>query len=104
MPFLFCLQGLRNVCLLRFQGQPVVSLPQLAAAVAAATQSDPFLRFDVDHDEVVILESAAVGRSTQQVMRAHAIPSAMSADLAQSTTAEGAAGPAPEVEAFSGMP
>lgn len=92
------------MCLLRFQGQPVVSLPQLAAAVAAATQSDPFLRFDVDHDEVVILESAAVGRSTQQVMRAHAIPSAMSADLAQSTTAEGAAGPAPEVEAFSGMP
>ncbi len=100
----FCLQGSRNVRLLHFQGQPVVSLAQLAAAVAAATQSDPFLRFDVDHDEVVILESAAVGRSTQQVMKAHAIPSAMSADLEQSTTAAGAAGPAPKVEAFSGMP
>ncbi|KAL4448415.1 hypothetical protein ABPG75_005634 [Micractinium tetrahymenae] len=90
----------RNIQLLRFQGQPVVSLAQLAAAVAAA-RGDEFLTFDLDHNEVLILEAAAVDQSTQQVMKAHAIPRPMSADLAHSL---GGAGAAPQVEAFSGMP
>ncbi|KAL4438245.1 hypothetical protein ABPG77_010606 [Micractinium sp. CCAP 211/92] len=72
-----------NVQLLRFQGQPVVSLAQLAAAVVAAEREE-FMRFEMDQDEVIILDSSVVLNGTAEVLQAHAIPSPMSRDLLES--------------------
>ncbi|KAL4448419.1 hypothetical protein ABPG75_005638 [Micractinium tetrahymenae] len=76
-----------NVQLLRFQGKPVVSLAQLAAAVADAAK-DEFMTFGMDQDEVIVLESSVVPNGTAEVLQAHAIPSPMSRDLLESLGAQ----------------
>ncbi|KXZ44654.1 hypothetical protein GPECTOR_64g148 [Gonium pectorale] len=94
-----------NVQLLRFNGAPVRNLVQLAGLVRAAlaqaeagaqaqeaqdagaqaqptgTQAGGFLRFDLEYNEVVVLEVADVLRATPEVMRSHSIPTDMSAGI-----------------------
>ncbi|GLI60058.1 hypothetical protein VaNZ11_001910 [Volvox africanus] len=80
-----------NVQLLRFNGEPVSNLAQVARSVRQALQKEQaaeaaggaggFLRFDLDYNEVVVVEARDVLKMTPEVMRAHSIPCDMSPDL-----------------------
>ncbi|GIL56480.1 hypothetical protein Vafri_11837 [Volvox africanus] len=80
-----------NVQLLRFNGEPVSNLAQVATSVRQALQKEQaaeaagggggFLRFDLDYNEVVVVEARDVLKMNPEVMRAHSIPYDMSPDL-----------------------
>ncbi|GAQ86753.1 HrtA/DegP protease [Klebsormidium nitens] len=68
-----------NTQVLRFNGTRVNNLKHLAAMVEAATA--PFLRFDLEYDQVMVLETAAAKAATPSILKTHRIPSARSEDL-----------------------
>lgn len=68
-----------NTQVLRFNGTRVNNLAHLAAMVEAATS--PFLRFDLEYDQVMVLETAAAKAATPSILKTHRIPSARSEDL-----------------------
>ncbi|KAG2424070.1 hypothetical protein HYH02_015249 [Chlamydomonas schloesseri] len=87
-----------NVQLLRLNGTAVTNLRQLAglvdgalAAERATPGSGGFLRFDLEYNEVVVVEARDVLEATAQVMRSHSIPHTMSADLRADLAAAAAA-------------
>jgi hypothetical protein len=68
-----------NTQVLRFNGTPVKNLKHLAAMVEAATT--PFLRFDLEYDQVMVLETEPAKAATPSILQTHRIPSASSDDL-----------------------
>ncbi|KAI7845653.1 hypothetical protein COHA_000767 [Chlorella ohadii] len=77
----------RNSQIRIFNGRPVESLLQLAREVV--TCDEPFMAFGVDHNEEVVLETAAVANATAEVMAVHAIPSFASKDIVEALAKEG---------------
>ena len=65
--------------MLQFNGTPIDSLKQLAKLVMKCTQE--YMRFDLEYDEVVIVETLAAKKATQDVLTAHSISDVMSTDL-----------------------
>lgn len=59
----------------------MLNLQHLAELVTTCT--DDYLRFDSDYREAIVLDRASAVRGTHQVLQAHSIPAAMSADLQQ---------------------
>lgn len=72
-------EDLTNNQVLRFNGGEVRSLAGLAAAVAASTE--PFLSFELDSGDVVVLDAAAARAATPAILATHEIPAAASAGL-----------------------
>ena len=68
-----------NTAVLGFNGTKVRDLKQLAQMVEACT--DEFLRFELEHELLVVLKRAAAHKATRDVLETHCIPEAKSADL-----------------------
>lgn len=85
------------VQVMKFNGQDIQNLRQLVELIEAA--DSPFFVFELDHDEVVVLDAAEARASTPDILRNHNIPQQCSDDLRQPpppavATAEDAAPPA----------
>lgn len=72
-------EELVNTQVLAFNGKPVNNLKQLATMVEDCKEE--FLKFDMDYDQVVVLETKTAKAATQDILATHCIPSAMSDDL-----------------------
>ena len=74
-------------------GEVVVSLQHLAQVVAAAQAAPshtPFITFELEpHDEMVVLETATLAETTAELLANHQIPHDRSADLRRSAAADG---------------
>uniref|UniRef100_A0A804QZE0 Protease Do-like PDZ domain-containing protein n=1 Tax=Zea mays TaxID=4577 RepID=A0A804QZE0_MAIZE len=68
-----------NIQVLAFNGTPVTNLKHLATMVEECNEA--FLKFDLDHDQVVVLETKTAKAATQDIVTTHCIPSAVSEDL-----------------------
>ncbi|CAL5046997.1 unnamed protein product [Urochloa decumbens] len=68
-----------NIQVLSFNGTPVKNLKHLATMVEEC--DEPFLKFDLDYDQLVVLETKTAKAATQDILTTHCIPSAMSEDL-----------------------
>ncbi|CAM6052277.1 unnamed protein product [Sphagnum compactum] len=68
-----------NTQVLAFNGTPVRNLKHLANMVE--TCDGQFLRFDLEYQQIVVLEAAAAKAATPEILFTHCIPSAMSDDL-----------------------
>jgi hypothetical protein len=64
---------------LGFNGAPVTNLKQLARMVETCTEE--FLRFELEHELLVVLKRATAHKATRDVLETHCIPEAKSADL-----------------------
>lgn len=67
---------------MKFNGQEVRNLQQLVNMIEAAGEA-PFFVFEMDHDEVVVLDAAQARASTAEILRTHNIPQQLSQDLRQ---------------------
>ncbi|KAM3194057.1 hypothetical protein ACQJBY_070614 [Aegilops geniculata] len=72
-------EELVNTQVRAFNGKPVNNLKQLATMVEDCKEE--FLKFDMDYDQVVVLETKTARAATQDILTTHCIPSAMSDDL-----------------------
>ncbi|EMS45662.1 Protease Do-like 9 [Triticum urartu] len=72
-------EELVNTQVRAFNGKPVNNLKQLATMVEDCNEE--FLKFDMDYDQVVVLETKTARAATQDILTTHCIPSAMSDDL-----------------------
>uniref|UniRef100_A0ACD5ZRG7 Uncharacterized protein n=1 Tax=Avena sativa TaxID=4498 RepID=A0ACD5ZRG7_AVESA len=72
-------EELVNTQVRAFNGKPVNNLKQLATMVEDCNEE--FLKFDMDYDQVVVLETKTAKAATQDILATHCIPSAMSDDL-----------------------
>eukprot|EP00891_Asterochloris_glomerata_P000409 jgi/Astpho2/409/fgenesh1_pm.00011_%23_7_t len=68
-----------NLRLLKFNQQPVRNLRHLADMVYHCKEA--YMRFDLDHAQVVILETSEVKAATARVLEAHSVPFQCSKDL-----------------------
>ncbi|OEL20967.1 Protease Do-like 9 [Dichanthelium oligosanthes] len=68
-----------NTQVLAFNGQPVKNLKNLVIMVENC--KDEFLKFDLEYDQIVVLETKTAKAATQDILTTHCIPSAMSDDL-----------------------
>lgn len=68
-----------NLQVLRFNGAEVRNLRHLAEMAAACTE--PYMRFDLEYNEVLVLSTEQVRQSTPEVLRVHSIPAQSSKDL-----------------------
>ncbi|KAL5200361.1 hypothetical protein ABZP36_021564 [Zizania latifolia] len=68
-----------NIQVLAFNDKPVKNLKHLATMVEDCNEE--FLKFDMDYDQVVVLETKTAKAATQDILTTHCIPSAMSEDL-----------------------
>ncbi|XP_020090448.1 protease Do-like 9 [Ananas comosus] len=68
-----------NTQVLAFNGQPVKNLKSLAAMVENCQEE--FLQFDLEYQQIVVLETKTAKAATQDILTTHCIPSAMSEDL-----------------------
>lgn len=68
-----------NTQVLAFNGKPVKSLKELAAMVESC--SEEFLQFDLEYEQIVVLETKTAKAATPDILTTHCIPSAMSDDL-----------------------
>ncbi|CAK9215692.1 unnamed protein product [Sphagnum jensenii] len=68
-----------NTQVLAFNGTSVRNLKHLANMVENC--GDQFLRFDLEYQQIVVLEAAAAKAATPEILSTHCIPSAMSDDL-----------------------
>ncbi|KAG0448356.1 hypothetical protein HPP92_027888 [Vanilla planifolia] len=62
-----------------FNGKPVKNLKSLANMVENSV--DEFLRFDLEYDQIVVLQTEKAKAATLDILTTHCIPSAMSQDL-----------------------
>ena len=62
-----------------FDGVKIANLAQLAQAVESSKVE--FMRFELDHDISVVMDTKAANAATKAILKTHAIPSAKSADL-----------------------
>lgn len=72
-------EDIYNVQLLRFNGVAVMDLQHLSTLVAGCNEQ--YMRFDLEYNEVVVIETSAVQACTPEVMAAHSIPFPVSRDL-----------------------
>eukprot|EP00879_Flechtneria_rotunda_P023146 GHRR01024471.1.p1 GENE.GHRR01024471.1~~GHRR01024471.1.p1 ORF type:complete len:335 (+),score=96.35 GHRR01024471.1:535-1539(+) len=70
-----------NVQVVLFNGTPVLNLQHLAQLVTSCQEDH--LRFDLEYHETVIINRQQAVTGTAEVLQAHNIPAAMSADLQQ---------------------
>jgi len=68
-----------NIQVLALNGTPVKNLKHLATIVEECNEA--FLKFDLDYDQLVVLETKTAKAATQDILTTHCIPSAMSEDL-----------------------
>ncbi|CAI7880690.1 unnamed protein product, partial [Closterium sp. NIES-54] len=68
-----------NTQVVGFNGEPVKNLLQLARLVDDCT--DPFMKFDLDYDQVLVLETAKAKNATPDILAMHCIPSHCSNDI-----------------------
>ncbi|XP_078438260.1 protease Do-like 9 [Wolffia australiana] len=68
-----------NTQVLSFNGKPVKNLKSLAGMVEDC--KDEFLQFDLDYNQIVVLETKAAKAATLEILATHCVPSAMSDDL-----------------------
>ncbi|KAM7475550.1 hypothetical protein LguiB_022793 [Lonicera macranthoides] len=68
-----------NTQVLAFNGQPVKNLKSLADMVESCT--DEFLKFDLEYQQIVVLQTKTAKAATVDILTTHCIPSAMSDDL-----------------------
>ncbi|KAI3913280.1 hypothetical protein MKW92_010017 [Papaver armeniacum] len=62
-----------------FNGNPVRNLKSLANMVENC--EDEFLKFELDYQKIVVLETKAAKKASQDILSTYSIPSAMSSDL-----------------------
>lgn len=68
-----------NTQVIAFNGTPVRNLKHLANMVEKC--ADPFLRFDLEYQQIVVLETQTAKTATPEILATHCIPSAISEDL-----------------------
>ncbi|GJN29201.1 hypothetical protein PR202_gb17399 [Eleusine coracana subsp. coracana] len=68
-----------NIQVLTFNGTPIKNLKHLAAMVEQCNEE--FMKFDLEYDQVVVLETKTAKDATLDILTTHCIPSAMSDDL-----------------------
>uniref|UniRef100_A0ACD5ZLF3 Uncharacterized protein n=1 Tax=Avena sativa TaxID=4498 RepID=A0ACD5ZLF3_AVESA len=68
-----------NTQVLAVNGQPVKNLKDLVTTVENC--KDEFLKFDLEYDQIVVLETKTAKAATKDILTTHCIPSAMSDDL-----------------------
>uniref|UniRef100_J3MCQ9 Protease Do-like PDZ domain-containing protein n=2 Tax=Oryza brachyantha TaxID=4533 RepID=J3MCQ9_ORYBR len=68
-----------NIQVLAFNGKTIKNLKHLATMVEAC--SEEFLKFDMDYEQLVVLETKTAKAATQDILTTHCIPSAISEDL-----------------------
>jgi hypothetical protein len=66
---------------LKFNGQPVKNLLHLVQMLQAAEATAEFLVFDLDHDEIVVVDGKQAAESTADILQMHNIPRQMSQGL-----------------------
>lgn len=74
-----------NVQVLKFNDVPILNLLHLASLVKACEEQ--YMRFDLEYNEVVVIETHAAKEATLAVLEAHSIANAMSKDLRKQLTA-----------------
>ncbi|XP_057806277.1 protease Do-like 9 [Salvia miltiorrhiza] len=62
-----------------FNGQPVKNLKSLASMVESC--NDKYLKFDLEYQQIVVLQTKTAKAATLDILSTHCIPSAMSDDL-----------------------
>ena len=72
-------EDLHNTIVKSFDGVKIANLAQLAQAVESSKVE--FMRFELDHDISVVMDTKAANAATKAILKTHAIPSAKSADL-----------------------
>lgn len=70
-----------NTQVLAFNGKPVKNLKDLAKMVESCTAE--FLKFDLEYQQIVVLQTKNAKAATLDILATHCIPSAMSEDLKQ---------------------
>ncbi|KAL5723640.1 Protease Do-like 9 [Ranunculus cassubicifolius] len=68
-----------NTQVLAFNGKPVKNLKDLAKMVESC--KDEFLKFDLEYQQIVVLQTKNAQAATLDILATHCIPSAMSDDL-----------------------
>ncbi|XP_050382706.1 protease Do-like 9 [Argentina anserina] len=68
-----------NTQVLAFNGKPVKNLKNLATMVESC--DDEYLKFDLDYNQMVALQTKTAKAATLDILLTHCIPSAMSDDL-----------------------
>ncbi|XP_066376429.1 protease Do-like 9 isoform X1 [Miscanthus floridulus] len=68
-----------NIQVVAFNGTPVKNLKHLVTMVEECDEA--FLKFDLDYDQLVVLETKTAKAATQDILTTHCIPSAVSEDL-----------------------
>ncbi|MCD9639602.1 Protease Do-like 9 [Datura stramonium] len=68
-----------NTQVLAFNGDPVKNLKSLASMVEKCI--DEFLKFDLEYQQVVVLQTRTAKSATSDILTTHCIPFAMSEDL-----------------------
>ncbi|XP_073036372.1 protease Do-like 9 [Primulina eburnea] len=68
-----------NTQVLAFNGQPVKNLKSLARMVESC--NDEFLKFDLEYQQIVVLQTKTAKAATLDILATHCIPSATSDDL-----------------------
>ncbi|XP_047082593.1 protease Do-like 9 [Lolium rigidum] len=68
-----------NTQVLAVNGHPVKNLRDLVTTVENC--KDEFLKFDLEYDQIVVLERKTAKAATKDILTTHCIPSAMSDDL-----------------------
>ena len=68
-----------NTMVRGFNGKPVNNLKQLAKMVEACKEE--YLRFELDHEILVVLKTKEALKETKEILKVHCIPNAKSVDL-----------------------
>ncbi|KAF3329156.1 Protease Do-like 9 [Carex littledalei] len=68
-----------NTQVLSFNGKPVKNLKSLVQMVEKCKEG--FLKFDLEYQQIVVLETKSAKAATHDILTTHCIPSAMSEDL-----------------------
>ncbi|XP_043706041.1 protease Do-like 9 isoform X2 [Telopea speciosissima] len=68
-----------NTQVIAFNGKPVKNLKSLAGMVENC--EDEFLKFDLEYQQIVVLQTRTAKAATLDILATHCIPSAMSDDL-----------------------
>ncbi|XP_075100730.1 protease Do-like 9 [Nicotiana tabacum] len=75
-------EELVNTQVLAFNGKPIKNLKSLANMVEACKEE--YMKFDLDYDQIVVLQTKNAKAATSDILAMHCIPSAMSDDLNES--------------------
>ncbi|XP_020597121.1 protease Do-like 9 [Phalaenopsis equestris] len=68
-----------NTQVVAFNGKPVKNLKSLATMVENCNSE--FLQFDLEYEQIVVLETKTAKAATPEILTTHCIPSSISADL-----------------------